>query len=208
MAGLKKYVTKQMGSPFGDQPIMTYADRVRDDALGFLAYIKPGYGLMLLREYVMDPDQFDTALKAYFDRWAYKHPKPADFFRTMEEVSGENLDWFWRSWFYETDTMDQAIDSVATGDTTRVTVAQNGELMLPVTARLTYEDGSTEQRRVPTAAFYTQDTNTFQVTEGSLQKVVLDPTQILPDMNRDNNTWTPGDEASSSGTDESSDSDQ
>ncbi len=208
MAGLKKYVTKQMGSPFGDQPIMTYADRVRDDALGFLAYIKPGYGLMLLREYVMDPDQFDAAFKAYFDRWAYKHPKPADFFRTMEEVSGENLDWFWRSWFYETDTMDQAIDSVATGDTTRVTVAQNGELMLPVTARLTYEDGSTEQRRVPTAAFYTQDTNTFQVTEGSLQKVVLDPTQILPDMNRDNNTWTPGDEASSSGTDESSDSDQ
>ncbi|PSQ80918.1 MAG: peptidase, partial [Bacteroidetes bacterium QS_1_63_11] len=208
MAGLSQFTTKQMGGALGTQPIMTHADRIRDDALGFLAYAKPGYGLMLLREYVMDPDQFDAAFRAYFDRWAYKHPKPADFFRTMEDVSGENLDWFWRSWFYETDTMDQAVGSVATGDTTRVTVAQNGELMLPVTARLTYEDGSTEQRRVPPEAFYTQDTNTLRVTDGPLQKVVLDPDQILPDMDRSNNTWTPGNGANSSEMDESSDSDQ
>jgi len=97
MGGLSKYVTKQMGSPFGDQPIMTYADRIRDDALGFLAYLKPGYGLMVLREHVLGPERFDSAFKEYFDRWAYKHPKPADFFRTMEDVSGEDLDWFWRS---------------------------------------------------------------------------------------------------------------
>ncbi|MFB6230855.1 MAG: M1 family metallopeptidase [Salinibacter sp.] len=205
MAGLKKYVTKQMSSPFGDQPIMTYADRVRDDALGFLAYIKPGYGLMLLREHVLGPERFDSAFKAYFDRWAYKHPKPADFFRTMEDVSGEDLDWFWRSWFYETDTMDQAVDSVATGDTTMVTVEQRDELMMPMTVRLTYNDGSTEQRRVPAAAFYTKDTSTLRVTKDSLQKVVLDPKRILPDMNRPNNTWTPSDTTgTSSGMDSSS----
>jgi hypothetical protein len=198
MAGLSRFTTKQMDGSLGDQPIMTYADRVRDDALGFLAYVKPAYGLMLLREYVMDPKQFDAAFKAYFDRWAYKHPKPADFFRTIEDVTGEDLDWFWRSWFYETDAMDQAVDTVAPGDTTRVTVAQNDELMLPITVRLTYEDGSTEQRRVPPEAFYTKDTNTLQVTEGPLEKVALDPNQILPDVNRANNTWTPADTTESS----------
>jgi aminopeptidase N len=177
---------------------MTYADRVRDDALGFLAYLKPGYGLMVLREHVLGPRRFDSAFKEYFDRWAYKHPKPADFFRTMEDVSGEDLDWFWRSWFYETDALDQAVDSVATGDTTRVTVAQNAEMMLPMTVRLTYEDGSTERRRVPAEAFYTRDTNTLRVTEGTLRRVALDPNQILPDMNRGNNTWTRADSGGSS----------
>ncbi|PSQ51071.1 MAG: peptidase [Bacteroidetes bacterium QH_10_64_37] len=204
MTGLSKYVTKQMGSPMGEQPIMTYADRVRDEALGFLAYVKPGYGLMLLRQYVIGPRRFDLAFKAFFDRWAYKHPKPADFFRTIEEVTGDNLDWFWRSWFYETDTMDQAVDSVAVGDTTTVTVEQLDQLMLPVTVRLTYEDGSTERRRVPSAAFYTQDTNTLRVTRDSLQKVTIDPNRILPDMNRDNNTWTPSDTTGSSSQVESS----
>ncbi len=198
MSGLSKYVTKQMDSPLGDQPVMTYADRIRDDALGYLAYVKPAYGLMLLREYVMDPEQFDAAFKAYFDRWAYKHPKPADFFRTIEDVTGEDLDWFWRSWFYETDTMDHAIATVATGDTTRITVEQRDELMMPMTVHLTYDDGSTEQRRVPAEAFYTQDANTLRVTNESLQRVALDPNQFLPDVNRGNNTWTPADTTQSS----------
>ncbi|MCS3655488.1 M1 family metallopeptidase [Salinibacter ruber] len=206
MGGLSKYVTKQMGSPFGDQPIMTYADRIRDDALGFLAYLKPGYGLMVLREHVLGPERFDSAFKEYFDRWAYKHPKPADFFRTMEDVSGEDLDWFWRSWFYETDALDQAVDSVARGDTTMVTVSQNEQLMLPVTVQLTYEDGSTEQRRIPAEAFYTRDTNTLRVTDGPLQRIALDPNQILPDMNRGNNIWTPSDATESSSTGSSTES--
>ncbi len=206
MGGLSKYVTKQMGSPFGDQPIMTYADRIRDDALGFLAYLKPGYGLMVLREHVLGPERFDSAFKAYFDRWAYKHPKPADFFRTMEDVSGEDLDWFWRSWFYETDALDQAVDSVARGDTTMVTVSQNEQLMLPVTVQLTYEDGATEQRRIPAEAFYTRDTNTLRVTDGPLQRIALDPNQILPDMNRGNNVWTPSDATESSSTGSSTES--
>ncbi|WP_103027072.1 M1 family metallopeptidase [Salinibacter altiplanensis] len=208
MGGLSNYVTKQMDSPFGDQPIMTYADRIRDDALGFLAYLKPGYGLMVLREHVLGPERFDSAFKEYVDRWAYKHPKPADFFRTMEDVSGEDLDWFWRSWFYETDALDPAVDSVATGDTTMVTISQNKELMLPVTVQLTHADGSTEQRRVPAEAFYTQDTNTLRVTDGPLQKVTIDPNQILPDMNRGNNTWTPSDAVESSSTGSSSSSDR
>jgi hypothetical protein len=198
---LSKGMPRFLQSPYGDQPIMTYADRVRDRALGALAYGKPAHGLMLLREYVLGPERFDSAFAAYFDRWAYKHPKPADFFRTMEDVAGEDLDWFWRSWFYETDTMDQAVDSVATGDTTRVTVEQRDQLMLPVTVQLTYADGSTEQRRVPAEAFFTQDTNTLRVMKGTLQEVAIDPNRLLPDVNRGNNTWSRSDAQSSSSTD-------
>ena len=69
---------------------------------------------------------------------------------------------------------------------------------------VTYEDGSTERRRVPSAAFYTQDTNTLRVTRDSLQKVTIDPNRILPDMNRGNNTWTPSDTTGSSSQVESS----
>jgi len=177
-------------SPLSDQPIMTYADQVRDQALGALAYLKPANGLMLLREYVVGPERFDAAFKAFFDRWAYKHPQPADFFRTMEDVTGEDLDWFWRSWFYETDTVDHAVASVSTGDTTRVTLEQKQELMLPMTVSLTFEDDSTEQHRIPTEAFFTRDTHTITVTERSLQKVELDPNQMLPDVNQENDTWT------------------
>jgi len=190
-------------SPMSDQPVMTYADQVRDPALGALAYFKPALGLMLLREYVVGQERFDAAFQAYFDRWAYKHPQPADFFRTVEDVTGEDLDWFWRSWFYETDMLDQAVDSVSASDTTTVTLAQKKDLMLPMTVSITYEDGSTEQRRIPTEAFFTKDTHTLTFTERSLKKVALDPNRLLPDMNRDNNTWTASeksDEMSSSGS--------
>ena len=183
-------------SPFSDQPIMTRADHIRDRALGFLAYFKPATGLMLLRDYVVGPQRFDAAFEAFFDRWAYKHPKPADFFRTIEDVTGEDLDWFWRSWFYETDDVDHAVATVATGDTTRVTVEQRAEFMLPMTVQLRYEDGTTEQRRIPTEAFFTKDTHTLTLTDGRLTGVTVDPNQILPDVNRNNDTWTAEDATS------------
>ena len=191
-------------SPFSDQPVMTYADHIRDRALGFLAYLKPANGLMLLRDYVVGPERFDAAFRAFFDRWAYKHPKPADFFRTLEDVTGEDLDWFWRSWFYETDTVDQAVADVTTGDTTRVTIEQRDELMLPVTVGLTFADGTSEQRRIPAEAFFTQDAHTLTLT-GRLQEVQLDPNQLLPDVNPNNNTWTAPDET---GTEDGSSSNQ
>ena len=189
-----------MPSPFGDQPIMTYSDRIRDRALGALAYLKPANGLMLLRDYVIGPERFDAAFKAYFDRWAYKHPKPADFFRTIEDVTGEDLDWFWRSWFYETDTLDQAVASVSPSDTSSVTVEQRADLMLPMTVQLTFEDGSTRQRHVPSEAFYTNDTHTLQAPEGAVQAVTIDPNQLLPDANRENNTWAASDTTDTSGS--------
>ncbi len=66
----------------------------------------------MLRETIMGRELFDYAFKEYARRWAFKHPEPADLFRTMEDASGEDLDWFWRGWFYGTDACDISLDSV------------------------------------------------------------------------------------------------
>jgi hypothetical protein len=92
------------------EPIMTNSENI----IGFgpNAYSKPATGLNILRETVMGRQLFDYAFKEYARRWAFKHPEPADFFRTMEDASAEDLDWFWRGWFFSTDVTDQAIDTV------------------------------------------------------------------------------------------------
>ena len=97
-------------------PIMTSADRTPGPLLGHAAYNKPGLGLIVLRDQVLGPDRFDPAFREYIRRWAYKHPTPADFFRTMEDGVGEDLSWFWRAWFYTTETLDQAVDSIKVVD--------------------------------------------------------------------------------------------
>ena len=80
--------------------------------IGSEQYGKAATALNILRESVMGPELFDHAFKEYAQRWAFKHPKPADFFRTMEDASAFDLDWFWRGWFYTTDHVDQSIDNV------------------------------------------------------------------------------------------------
>lgn len=185
-------MAQQMQSPHADQPIMTYADRIRGQALGLLAYLKPGYGLVLLREYVLGHERFDSAFREYVDRWTYKHPQPADFFRTMEDVAGEDLDWFWRGWFYSTDRFDQAIENVEVeNDTTTVTVANQEDLMMPATLRVTYEDGTTERKQIPVEAFYTSDTFPLVIPR-AVERIRLDPEGILPDIDLSNNAWRAG----------------
>ena len=96
--------------PGDEQPLITAPVEVRD--LYWTAYQKPALMLRLLREYVLGREWFDPAFREYIRRWAFKHPQPADFFRTIENVSGRNLDWFWREWVYTTARLDQAVDSV------------------------------------------------------------------------------------------------
>lgn len=91
-------------------PIMTAPDS--DSHLGSNAYAKTAAGLNILRETIMGRELFDFAFKEYARRWKFKHPTPADFFRTMEDASGIDLDWFWRGWFFGTDDVDLAIDNV------------------------------------------------------------------------------------------------
>ncbi|MBC7586858.1 MAG: M1 family metallopeptidase, partial [Chitinophagaceae bacterium] len=92
------------------EPIMTNSENIIQ--FGANAYAKPATGLNILRETVMGRELFDFSFREYARRWAFKHPTPADLFRTMEDASGEDLDWFWRGWFYSIDACDIAIDSV------------------------------------------------------------------------------------------------
>lgn len=93
------------------RPVMAMSDN-QSSSFGPNGYTKPSAALTLLRETVMGPELFDKAFKEYANRWAFKHPKPADFFRTMEDASAVDLDWFWRGWFYTTDNVDVTLDEV------------------------------------------------------------------------------------------------
>jgi len=106
-AGLAPYLK---GDKTKQRPLMTGGDQVVQ--IGAEQYSKAATGLFMLRQSIMGPELFDKAFKEYATRWAFKHPKPADFFRTMEDASAVDLDWFWKGWFYTTDDVDQSIDQV------------------------------------------------------------------------------------------------
>lgn len=102
----KSVVPFMKGDKSQMRPIMATADNIRESERGMNAYGKPSAALTVLRETVIGPELFDKAFKEYSQRWMFKHPKPADFFRTMEDASGVDLDWFWRGWFYGTEHVD------------------------------------------------------------------------------------------------------
>lgn len=179
------------------QPVMTYANRYRTDAnLGSLAYIKPAIALYLLRAKVLGPDVFDEAFREYTRRWAFKHPQPADFFRTIEDASGRDLDWFWRGWFFTTAALDQAIESVTQtqsssgGNELEVVIRNAGQMVMPVELQLTFSDGSSQLYKFPVEIWYKGDKYTAEITtEKMVTAATLNPDGQLPDMVPSNNAW-------------------
>ncbi|HEX3927556.1 MAG TPA: M1 family metallopeptidase [Gemmatimonadales bacterium] len=180
-----------------DKPVMINPDRINPELLGISAYNKPAIGLALLRDEILGPEMFDASFREYIRRWAYKHPSPADFFRTVEDVSGRRLDWFWREWFLENERFDQAIDTVATGqsgDTMRVAVLYGNRErgVLPIRARFTFTDGTTQDFNYP-AEVWSTNTEEYEreytFPGKKLAKIELDPDHHLIDINRANNTW-------------------
>ena len=179
------------------QPIMTYANRFKTGGnLGSLAYIKPSLGLYTLRAKVLGPEVFDAAFSEYARRWAFKHPQPADFFRTMEDVSGRDLSWFWRGWFFTTAALDQKIESVtqkpnAEGKIDVEVVIRNaGQQVMPVELQLTFLDGSTRIYNYPVEIWYKGDRYTAEMTVGSAVKAAtVNPDNVFPDVTAANNGW-------------------
>jgi len=180
-----------------DEPGITPADRVTPDLLGAVAYSKPATGLYLLRHAILDSTRFDTAFREYIRRWAFKHPTPADFFRSMEDGVGEDLSYFWRGWFLRTDVVDQAVDSVraqrdSSGTTlTTIFLSSPGGLPMPVDLRVTFNDGSTENARLPVEVWF--EGSHFRYVRAfakDLVKVEVDPDKNFPDIRRGNNVWT------------------
>ncbi|HYC84311.1 MAG TPA: M1 family metallopeptidase, partial [Chryseosolibacter sp.] len=111
-ASAKDIVPYMKGEKNMLKPVMSTSDNVELFQIGNNAYNKPSAALYILRETVMGPELFDRAFKEYATRWMYKHPKPADFFRTMEDASAVDLEWFWRGWFYITDNVHIAVEHV------------------------------------------------------------------------------------------------
>ena len=180
-----------------DEPGMTPADRVTPELLGQVAYSKPATGLYLLRHQIVDSARFDAAFREYTRRWAFKHPTPADFFRSMEDGLGEDLSWFWRGWFYRTDVVDQAVDSVrARRDSAGVTLtgiflSSPGGLPMPVDLRLGFADGTAESVRLPVEAWFGGSRFVYvRQFPSELTKVEIDPDKNFPDVRRGNNAWS------------------
>ena len=194
--GEREYVEGAMKQNV-DGPIEVNPDRINPALLGLEAYVKPSVGLQLLRQEIMGPAAFDDAFRTYARRWMFKHPTPADFFRTMEDVGGRRLDWFWREWFLENPHFDQAIDTVVTkvtGDTMDVAVMYGNRArgVLPIHARFTFSDGSAENYDYPAEVWSTNTTHyvrRYRFVGKKLTGIELDPEKRLVDLNRDNNTW-------------------
>jgi len=177
------------------EKIMLTPDAMKEANIGSALYFKPGYGLEILRDHVLGADRFDFAFKTYINRWAYKHPTPWDFFRTMDNASGEDLSWFWRGWFMENYRLDQSIRSVEYPDNNPasgaiVTVDNLLEMALPL--KISYEtvSGIKGTKDLPVEIW--NNTSMFKVklpVNEKLRSVVIDSERVFPDMNYLNNSW-------------------
>src|SRR5438445_10822287 len=175
--------------PGNEQPLIDKPVEQRD--LAWAAYQKPALMLTILRDAVLGRETFERAVREYVRRWKFKHPQPADFFRTIENVSGKDLDWFWRGWVYTTARLDQAVDSVTqAGDSASVYLSNRAQMVLPVTLELRYGDGSSETRDYPIEMWNLGSHFTARVgTSKQVVGVVVDPKRIYPDIDRTNNRW-------------------
>ncbi|PST84590.1 peptidase M1 [Pedobacter yulinensis] len=185
-----------IGNPNGDK-MMLIPDGMAERNIGMNLYFKPGIGLKLLRDHILGPDRFDYAFRQYIKHWAYKHPTPFDFFRSMDNAAGEELSWFWRGWFIENWKMDQAVTDVAVvkenGAVKRVdiTVTNLDKLPMPIILEVKTKSGKTERIKVAADVWMrnTKWTIRHPISE-DVVSVVLDPAKVLPDANEENNTWT------------------
>ncbi len=177
------------------QPVMSYADAIPGQFTHTLEYYKAALGLFMLREYVIGHKRFDYAFRTYIERWAYKHPAPEDFFRTMNDASGENLNWFWKEWFVKNYKLDQAVDSVSyvRGDPAqgaRIYLQNNDQMVMPVTVEVKQSNGTVGRINLPVEIWERGGVFTFRYNSTSrIDSVIVDPDKILPDVNPANNVW-------------------
>ncbi len=182
---------------YDKDPIGTLPDVIQDNNLGFAAYYKPAIGLNLLRDVILGEKRFDYAFKEYVNRWAFKHPTPLDFFRTIEDASGEDLGWFWKGWFLNDWKIDQAIQSVQyiAQDPTKgavIKIENLEKLPMPVTLEIKEANGKKSRVSLPFEIWQRGNTWNFKFPSTSIiESIVIDPDNKLPDVNIKNNKWVP-----------------
>ena len=186
-------------------PLMTMPDNIDASALGAIGYRKPAVVLLTLRNHVIGADAFDAAFKEYIRRWAFKHPTPGDFFRTIENSTGEDLSWFWRGFFYTTDVLDIGIDSVSQRSTEGqrfavVALRRKTSIPFPVRLRLRYAGGKTQDFSLPVTIWARGDRfNAVLAVPETVTGARLWPDPSVPDWNGLNDTWGDAPAAESAG---------
>jgi len=174
--------------------IMTPADGVAEKYRHSITYFKTAFGLELLREQIIGKDRFDYAFRNYIHKWAYKHPQPDDFFRSMDNGAGEDLSWFWKGWFYNNYKLDLALVDARYADKDpkngiQVTVANKDEMAMPFTIEVKLKDGSKYRMKLPVETWLQDKAITFTIpTTSEAESVTIDPDHAIPDYNRENNT--------------------
>ncbi|RZK81707.1 MAG: M1 family peptidase [Pedobacter sp.] len=177
--------------------VMLMPDAMREANIGRNLYSKPGQGLDILRNEVLGASRFDYAFTKYIEKWAFKHPTPNDFFRSMENGAGEDLSWFWKGWFIENWKMDQAITDVAESraDGARtgynITVANLEKMPMPIILEVKTKSGKTDIIKLGVDVWMRNKSWVVRYpTTDEVVSVTLDPNKVLPDVNADNNSWT------------------
>jgi hypothetical protein len=178
------------------EPIMTAPDGMKESNLGLLAYEKPSSGLIMLREQVLGKDRFDKAFRVYTERWAFKHPTPDDFFRTIENVSGEDLNWFWRAWFVNNWSLDQGITKIKylKNDPklgAQIYIENLEKMAMPVVLEIKTKSGATSRVQLPVEIWQRNTNWAFKhASTEEIASITIDPDHALPDTNTQNNVWT------------------
>lgn len=177
-------------------PIFTMPDVIHyQGALGALAYRKPGMALHVLRSEVLGKKRFDYAFRQYIREWAFKHPTPWDFFNTMSEASGEDLQWFWKAWFMNNWRLDQGVrnveyvnDDPANGSL--ITIVTKKKMAMPVDIQIKQANGETGMKHLPVEIWQSGAVWTFKYPSTSkILSVEIDPKHRLPDLNPANNKY-------------------
>jgi hypothetical protein len=180
----------------GEVELMRHGDRypVGSPAYAIASYPKMATNLAMLRA-LLGEETFLRAYREYGRRWINRHPQPYDLFNTFEDVAGRDLDWFWRAWWYETWTLDQAIGEVrAAGDRLEVEVLDLGLAPMPARLAVTRADGRTERIEVPVEVWLDgARRHVVPVRDAaSVVRVEIDPEGAFADVNRENQVWTRG----------------
>jgi len=183
---LKSYLTNE-----NREGIDNYPDVTNLRNLAYTAYYKPAAGLIMLREYILGEERFDYAFKSYINTWAYKHPQPSDFFNHMENATGEDLNWFWKGWFYGTDNIDIALNGVEKKDNGYlIEVEKVAEIPMPVQLLVKMKDGSSKLINLPVEIWQRGDTwKHFMATDGEIKSVEFDPQKKVADIDGSNDRW-------------------
>ncbi len=168
---------------------------IQQQNLSIAAYAKPAMMLNALRNVVLGKDRFDSAFREYIRRWAFKHPTPWDFFHSIENVSGEDLGWFWRSWVLNNWKLDQTVKEVKyvkekPENGSLITIESLEKMPMPVIVLVIENNGKEHRVDLPFEVWQRSAAWTFNVnTTSEIKEVILDPDNQLPDINRENNKW-------------------